>query len=208
VSAPRARWRRLLAAALLAFAVVPAAACSLDGPPPPSVSADPGNVGLPGPVRIAPADRVAAPDLSGPTVAGGTDSLAHYRGRVLVVNVWGALCDPCRAEAPGLARVARDFKARGVSFLGIDSRDLSEAQAAAFQRRFALPYPSLYDPQGRMLLRFPRGSVNPQAIPATLVLDRQGRIAAHYLGALSETALRAMLTPLLTEPPSSGSPAA
>ncbi|MBY8882402.1 TlpA family protein disulfide reductase [Streptomyces sp. PLK6-54] len=189
----------MLAAALLTCALASATACTSGAPQ--AGWADPGNVALPGPVQVAPADRVAAPDLSGPTVTGGNQSLAHYRGRILVVNVWGSLCGPCRAEAPSLAEVARDLKPQGVSFLGINSRDLSRSGAAAFEKHFAVPYPSLYDPHGALLLRFPRGSLNPQAIPATLVLDRRGRIAAHYLGALSESRLRAMIAPLLAEQP-------
>jgi len=204
---PRARRRhRPRAAALLALALVAVSAATACGAHAPASGwADPDNVGLPGPVRIAPADRVAVPDVSGPTVSGGTDGTARHRGRILVVNVWGSLCGPCRDEAPGLARVARDLDAQGVSFLGVDSRDLSKASAAAFERRYGLPYPSLYDPRGTLLLRFPRGSLAPQAIPATLVLDRQGRIAAHYLGALDEQRLRAMIAPVLAEqPPAAG----
>ncbi|MFI1092999.1 TlpA family protein disulfide reductase [Streptomyces sp. NPDC020917] len=200
---PRARRpHQLRAAALLvlALAVAPAAT-GCGGHPAASGWADPDNAGLPGPVRIAPADRGAVPDVSGPTVSGGRDGTARHRGRILVVNVWGSLCGPCRVEAPGLARVARDLDAQGVSFLGVDSRDLSKASAAAFERRYGLPYPSLYDPRGTLLLRFPRGSLAPQAIPATLVLDRQGRIAAHYLGALDEQRLRAMIAPVLAEQP-------
>lgn len=200
---PRTRRRRLagvLPAVVTALALLPAVAACAGGAAP-SVWADPDNVGLPGPVHVAPADRVTVPDLSGPTVSGGTDGLARHRGRVMVVNVWGSLCGPCRDEAPALARVAGDLEAQGVSFLGIDSRDLSRASAAAFQRRYALPYPSLYDPHGTLLLRFPRGSLDPQAVPSTLVLDRRGRIAAHFLGALDESRLRAMIAPVLAERP-------
>lgn len=149
---------------------------------------------------IAAAERPAAPDLSGGTVTGGRDSLAHYAGDVVVLNIWSSTCGPCRMEAPGLASVARQTYGEGVRFLGIDTRDLSKAAAAAFERRFAIPYPSLYDKDGAFVLRFPRGSVNPQSYPATVVVDRQGRIAARALRPLGEADLHAMIDPLLAEP--------
>jgi thiol-disulfide isomerase/thioredoxin len=145
------------------------------------------------------ADRKAAPDLSGRTVDGPQDSLMHYRGKVVVINVWGSWCAPCRAEAPNLVKAAAADQAKGVQFLGINTRDLAAANAAAFERQFHVPYPSLYDPDGTLLLRFPRGSLNAQSIPATLVIDRQGRIAARALKALSEDELNQMIAPIAAE---------
>jgi thiol-disulfide isomerase/thioredoxin len=133
-------------------------------------------------------------------VAGGRDSLAHYKGDVVVVNIWSSTCGPCRTEAAGLAEVSRATYAKGVRFLGIDTRDLSRPSALAFEKRFGVNYPSLYDSPGRLVLRFPRGSVNPQSYPATLVVDRRGRIAARALRPVGEADLHAMIDPLLAEP--------
>lgn len=152
---------------------------------------------------IAAARRVAAPDLAGSTLTGGRDSLAAYKGHVVVINIWSSNCGPCRAEAPGLAAVAASTRAQGVRFLGIDTRDYSRTNGAAFAKRFALPYPSLFDPSGRQVLRFPRNSVNPQSVPATVVIDAQGRIAARALHILGEADLRRMLRPFLPASPSS-----
>jgi thiol-disulfide isomerase/thioredoxin len=152
------------------------------------------------PAVIGAADRVAMPDLSGDTVSGGHDSLARYKGDVVVLNIWSSTCAPCRAEAAGLAKVARAAYPRGVRFLGIDTRDQSRAAAAAFEKRYGVTYPSFYDPPGRLILSFPRGSVNPQSYPATVVVDRGGRIAARALRPVGEEDLHAMIDPLLAEP--------
>lgn len=152
------------------------------------------------PAVIGAADRVAMPDPSGDTVSGGHDSLARYKGDVVVLNIWSSTCAPCRAEAAGLAQAARAEYPRGVRFLGIDTRDQSRAAAAAFEKRYGVTYPSFYDPPGRLILSFPRGSVNPQSYPATVVVDRGGRIAARALRPVGEEDLHAMIDPLLAEP--------
>ncbi len=87
-----------------------------------------------------------------------------------------------------LADAARDLAKQDVAFLGIDSRDPSESAARAFVRRFDIPYPSIYDQQGRTLLAF-RGTLNPNAIPSTVIIDREGRVAASVLGEISRTTL-------------------
>jgi peroxiredoxin len=87
-----------------------------------------------------------------------------------------------------LAEAARDLADRDVAFLGIDSRDPSESAARAFVRRFDIPYPSIYDQQGSTLLAF-RGTLSPNAIPSTVIIDRQGRVAASVLGEVTRTTL-------------------
>lgn len=137
---------------------------------------------------LAVADRDKPSEVSGRTIDGEELSLDDYAGQVVVVNVWGSWCAPCRAEAPMLAAAARDLAKQDVAFLGIDSRDPSESAARAFVRRFDIPYPSIYDQQGRTLLAF-RGTLNPNAIPSTVVIDREGRVAASVLGEISRTTL-------------------
>jgi thiol-disulfide isomerase/thioredoxin len=150
-------------------------------------------------ITVKPADRKAAPELSGKTVDGGTASLASYKGKVVVINVWGSWCSPCRAEAPNLAQVAKADEAKGVQFLGINTRDLNTANPATFDRRFGIGYPSFYDPYGKLIAKFPDGTLNPQAIPSTLVVDRQGRIAARVLKALSVADLNQLIDPIAAE---------
>lgn len=91
--------------------------------------------------------RQAAPTLSGKTVDGDTLDVADYRGKIVVLNIWGSWCSPCRAEAKNLVTVADDTKSKGVQFIGINTRDLQTAQAKAFEKEFKVGYPSLYDPR-------------------------------------------------------------
>jgi thiol-disulfide isomerase/thioredoxin len=134
------------------------------------------------------ADRKQPGAVSGRTLDGEQVSLADFRGKIVVVNVWGSWCGPCRAEAPMLAQASRELARKGVVFLGIDSRDPSKDAAKAFVRRFDIPYPSLYDQQGATLLAF-QGTLTPNAVPSTVVVDTRGRVAGSVLGNLSRTTL-------------------
>ncbi|MEV0847582.1 TlpA disulfide reductase family protein [Streptomyces sp. NPDC049954] len=145
------------------------------------------------------ADRKPAPDIGGKTIEGKQLDLSDYKGEVVVVNVWGSWCAPCRAEAPYLVKVEKELRDKGVRFVGINTRDPDRSPAQQFEKRFGVEYPSLYDPSGKLMLRFPKGSLNPQAIPSTLVLDRDGRIAARALMALDDKKMRKMIDPLIAE---------
>ncbi|POX56452.1 redoxin domain-containing protein [Streptomyces sp. Ru71] len=144
-------------------------------------------------------ERADAPDLSGETVDGKQLDVAAYKGKVVVINVWGSWCPPCRAEAPGFENVYQELKGQGVQFVGINTRDTTTDKALSFEKNFGISYPSLYDPAGRLMLRFKKGTLNPQSIPSTLVIDRQGKIAARTLQPLSEDRLRSMIKPVLAE---------
>ncbi|SFC27980.1 TlpA family protein disulfide reductase [Streptomyces aidingensis] len=149
---------------------------------------------------IAPEDRVAAPELTGESTHGEPLALADYAGKVVVLNVWGSWCAPCRAEAPGLAAVAAETADQGVQFVGINTRDLERVRAQRFDDTFGITYPSFYDPKGKLILEFPDGTLSAQAgIPSTLILDRQGRIAVRALKPLTEEELRAALDPVIAE---------
>ncbi|MDX2764633.1 TlpA family protein disulfide reductase [Streptomyces europaeiscabiei] len=144
------------------------------------------------------AERADAPEFSGSTVDEDPVRLSDYRGKVVVVNAWATWCGPCRAESPALERTYQKFKDQGVQVLGI-STDVKRQNARAFQREFALSYPSLHDPDGRQFLKLPRGMVNPQFLPFTLFVDREGRIAGAVQAPLTEKELQAILTPILKE---------
>ncbi|MBC9727826.1 TlpA disulfide reductase family protein [Streptomyces sp. TRM68367] len=148
---------------------------------------------------VAKSERHDAPDLSGKTVDGKQLDVADYKGKVVVINVWGSWCPPCRAEAPGFEKVYKDVKGQGVQFVGINTRDTGTGPALAFEKEYGITYPSLYDPTGKLMLRFEKGTLNPQAIPSTLIIDRDGKIAARTLQALTEDKLRAMIKPVLAE---------
>ncbi|MFF5026965.1 TlpA family protein disulfide reductase [Streptomyces collinus] len=144
-------------------------------------------------------ERAAAPDLSGKTIDGKTLDVADYKGKVVVINVWGSWCGPCREEAQYFAKVSKAYEGKDVQFVGINTRDTSTTPAVAFEKEHGIGYPSLYDPTGRLMLRFKKGTLNPQLIPSTLVLDRDGNVAARALEALDDTALLKMLKPVLAE---------
>jgi thiol-disulfide isomerase/thioredoxin len=144
-----------------------------------------------------PDDRSISPPLKGTTLDGASFDLADLRGDVVVINAWGSWCNPCRAEAPDLTRVARETAALQVRFVGIDTRD-NAASARAFVRTFKVPYPSVVDTDGRVLLAFSK--VLPMsAVPSTLVLDRDGRIAARVIGRTDYPTLRGLVDDVLTE---------
>ncbi|MFH9659113.1 TlpA family protein disulfide reductase [Streptomyces sp. NPDC017248] len=143
--------------------------------------------------------RVAAPDLSGKTIDGKTLDVADYQGQVVVINVWGSWCGPCRNEAQYFAKVSKQYEDKGVKFVGINTRDTSTTPAVNFEKEHGVGYPSLYDPTGRLMLRFKKGTLNPQLVPSTLVLDRHGKVAARALEALDDTGLLDMIKPVLAE---------
>jgi thiol-disulfide isomerase/thioredoxin len=177
---------RRTAATLLALSVLGStAACSDEV----GSSGDQGFVSGKGIITaVAPADREKPGEVAGETLDGEAVSLGQYAGQVVVLNVWGSWCGPCRKEAPMLAEAAREWADDDVVFLGINTRDQSKAAAQAFVRRFDIPYDSLYDPQGRTLLSF-RDSLAMSAIPSTVVVDAEGRAAGRVLGELSRSTL-------------------
>jgi thiol-disulfide isomerase/thioredoxin len=139
---------------------------------------------------ITPADRKAAPRARGTTLDGKPFDLATLHGKVVVVNFWASWCAPCRGEAPTLEQIYRENKAKGVEFAGVDIKD-DTGPAKAFVRKFKIGYPSVADPDGQVTLAF--RDVPPNAVPSTLILDRQGRIAASVIGATTYTRLTALL---------------
>ncbi len=171
---------RLLVAPVLALVAGCSAAPSTEGG---FVSGD-GSVSV---VAAAERREPSAP-VAGETIDGEPVALADLRGKVVVMPVWGSWCGPCRAEAPMLAAAARELAPQGVAFLGLNVRDLDQAQARAFVRNAGIGYPSLYDPTGRTMLAF-RDTLPPQAIPSFLVLDEEGRIAGRVLGEVSRSTL-------------------
>ena len=148
-------------------------------------------------ILLSAAERSAAPDVTGTTLEGKPWSLADFRGKVVVVNVWASWCAPCRAEAADLETVFEEYSSKGVTFVGLNTRD-SAANALAFTRKLGVGYPSVRDEDGRLQLAF-RDTLPPQAIPSTLIIDRQGRIAARALGPVDKSRLRGLIDPLLAQ---------
>lgn len=148
--------------------------------------------------QVAVADRAQLPTIEGGTLGGGSFDSRDYLGKVLVINLWGSWCPPCRAEAPALRSVWEETREKGVQFVGIDVRD-NDAAAIAFERKYKITYPSITTADsGPATLAF--GSILPRnAIPSTLVVDRSGRVAARVIGRTTYVTLRDLVTETLAE---------
>jgi thiol-disulfide isomerase/thioredoxin len=137
---------------------------------------------------LAPDQRKPPGELRGTTVDGQQVDLAGYRGNVVVLNVWGSWCGPCQKEAPALQAASQALAPKGVKFLGINIReDGNRARAAAFERTYGITYPSLFDSTGYLLAL--RGVVAANAVPSTVIVDAQGRIAARISGETTKNTL-------------------
>ena len=147
--------------------------------------------------RVALDQRPAPLTLNGTTLQGTPWKVADALDNVLVLNVWGSWCGPCVAEMPHLQQVWSQLSAAGkpVQFMGINYRDGSET-AKAFLRANKITFPSLADDGGRTLLAL-RGKAN--TTPTTLVVDRQGRVAARVSGPVTAATLSGLVKDVLGE---------
>lgn len=130
--------------------------------------------------------------FEGVTETGETVTSDDYRGGVLVVNFWYAACGPCIVEAPLLEEVWQDYQDQGVAFLGVNTYD-QPATALSFARDNDITYPSVIDVNdGQVKLAF--AQLTPiQATPTTLVIDRDGRVAARIIGQLATASILSTL---------------
>ncbi|WP_327142439.1 TlpA disulfide reductase family protein [Nocardia sp. NBC_01327] len=147
-----------------------------------------------------PSARGTIGKLSGPDLmtAGKTTSVDDFPGKVVVINIWGQWCGPCRAEAPALEQVYAATQDKGVAFLGINVRDNQQDKAQDFVTDNKIGYPSIYDPSMRSLLAL-GGKFPTSVIPTTIVLDRNHRVAAVFLRSLLADDLQPTVTRLAAE---------
>lgn len=183
--------RRALLVGAFAAPTAALAGCSGLGQPGQDSGNQQGYVSGNGDVTLLPAAERGEPvQLSGTTTHGDTVDVGDWRGQVVVINVWYAACAPCRLEAPDLARVASQTP--DVRFLGLNTRD-GQAVANTFEKEFAIPYSSVLDAGSGQALLSLRGTIPPQAVPSTLVLDAEGRPAARAVARVEESVLRGMI---------------
>lgn len=144
-------------------------------------------------------ERQKIPEMQGESLMeeGEQIRLSSFEGKVVVLNIWGAWCPPCRVEAPQLQEVHEAYKDKGVQVLGIDFRDYDRDAPADFMRDTGLTYPSIYDPPGRSLL--PLKGYPKATVPSTIVLDSEHRVAAVFLRDLLAEDLTPLLDRLLAE---------
>jgi len=125
---------------------------------------------------------------------GTAQTLIGFRGRVLVVNYWATWCAPCREEIPMFVRLQREYAAKNLQFIGIAVDQVDKVRE--FSKEFEINYPLLIAGFDAMELTRQAGN-KAGVLPFTLVLDRQGRIAASLVGGISEQRMRDTLLPLL-----------
>ncbi len=182
----RSRLGRLLALFVVA---ITATACTSSHPKPTTSES------------VPPEERTPLPTIVGTGLNQERIDLAESRGRVVVLSVWGSWCVPCREEADDLERVHRETEAEGVTFIGLDTHDLDVDVSKRFVREHGVTFPSIFDPEGGLVRAFPPGTLNPQTLPATLLIDRAGRIAVRLLRPVTDAELRSALDPVVAEQP-------
>jgi thiol-disulfide isomerase/thioredoxin len=147
-------------------------------------------------LTVIPADEREQSIVIAGQTADGTDlSTASMAGDIVVVNAWASWCAPCIEELPLLASAAQSFAERGVTFVGVNSMDDPIAAASLLG---SSPYRSIDDRDGAILATIP--GVPPRALPSTVILDRQGRVAVRIIGPVRQGQLEDVLEALVTEP--------
>ncbi|MEE6282553.1 TlpA family protein disulfide reductase [Georgenia sunbinii] len=196
-TAPAGARRRLVrAAAALATAVLVLAGCAATSTP--EQTAGSGYQAGDGSWTTWEGEERTGPvELVGTTFDDAEIDLADWRGDVVVLNFWYAACPPCRAEAPDLAAIHADYAGAGLQMLGVNPRD-DAGTAQAFERSFEVPYPSLEDQDARAVAAM-QGLVPLQAMPTTVVVDADGRVAGRILGQIDPGVLRGMIDDVLAE---------
>lgn len=125
-----------------------------------------------------------APNLVGEALDGSRLALSEYRGKAVVLNLWASWCGPCRKEQPIFERLWREYRDRGVQFLGLNVRD-TKAAALAFIDEFQVTYPSFFDPSAALTFE-----VQAQILPSTFIIDSAGQMFFRFTGTVDEPLLR------------------
>lgn len=146
------------------------------------------------------ADRAEVAAIKGRQIDGGYFDSADVAGKIVVYNVWGSWCGPCRKEAPDLKRLSDELRAKGVRFVGLDVKD-DDASAVAFERNFGITYPSIGTADSGEALLALSDAVPLGAVPTTVVVDREGRVAARIVGISTYYTLKGLVEDVLAETP-------
>lgn len=182
------RTTRSLRAAAVALAVgIALAGCASNDPLAEQYGSGQGYISGDGAYTELPvAERGEPVSFTATTEYGDEVSSEDFLGDVWVVNFWYAGCPPCRLEAPDLAQVSTDYP--DVPFLGVNTQD-DAAQAITFAEQFGVPYPSVLDAREAQVGLAFAGFVSPNAVPSTLVMDREGRVAGRISGILRDPSI-------------------
>lgn len=135
-----------------------------------------------------------ARDFQVDRLGGGRTSLASYRGKIVLANLWATWCAPCRTETPALQRLARTERARGLVVAGINQGESADV-VGAFVRRMHLDYPILLDTDQRY-----GNAYAAIGLPTTIVIGRDGKIVRGVNGEMTYAQMRALVEPLAAMP--------
>ena len=135
----------------------------------------------------------SAPELSLQNINGQTESLADFRGQVVLVNNWATWCPPCKAEMPTLAAYYNEHNPEGFTIIAIEAGESLES-VSQFANDFNLKFPVWLDPDGASLNAFGNGN-----LPNSFVIDRSGTVRYAWTGEISRVMLEKYITPLLAE---------
>lgn len=137
------------------------------------------------------ADRHSQAGFKLPDLNGGVWKSSDHHGQVILVNFWATWCPPCRMETPGLVRLANEYRPKGVEVVGVAMDEGDTDVVRQFVRSYRVPYPILL-PTGNLTAQI-------ESLPTTFLIDRQGRIAKSYVGAVTEATFRKDIDSLLQE---------
>ncbi len=142
-------------------------------------------------------DRKPAPELKDVEFLSSEINLNSLKNKVVLINVWGSWCSPCRKEAAELEELYLKNKANNVEFIGINIRD-SKISANRFIENFSITYPNIFDRDGKLLLGY-KDSLPPNAIPSTILIDKNGLVAARQLGPIDKSLIQGFISELVEE---------
>jgi cytochrome c biogenesis protein CcmG/thiol:disulfide interchange protein DsbE len=137
--------------------------------------------------------RRQAPNMDLELMDGGRWRLREHRGQVVLINLWATWCGPCREETPGLIRLSREDGAKGLAVVGLSLDVGGREKVRAFVRQFQVPYPIVFpEPMSQL-------ADTVEAVPTTILVDRNGRVAKTYVGAVERAVFASDVDALLAE---------
>ncbi len=139
------------------------------------------------------ATRRAAPDFVLERMEGGSWRLGDHRGQVVLINLWASWCGPCREETPGLVRLFEQDGPKGLEVVGLSLDEGGRDKVRSFARQFQVPYPIVFPESMSQLQDTVEG------VPTTILVDKDGRVAKTYLGAVRREVFAADVAELLAE---------
>ena len=148
-------------------------------------------------VFLIKSERKPAPILENVEFLSKEINLKELENKVVLINVWGSWCSPCRKEAPELEELYLKNKDKNVEFIGINIRD-SRISANRFIENFSITYPNIFDRDGKLLLDY-KDSLPANAIPSTILIDKNGLVAARQLGPIDKSLIQGFISELVEE---------